>query len=322
MGLLRLLGIEKYLKKVKNYVDEQDTIVNQNIATKINQFTDNIFSPAVGGLHERVSVLEEKPTPEPDWNAPQEKAGYIKNRTHYIYTDGPTLGDYNYTLVGNEYVTEIWVGQRMLLAWEDYSTMVDNLIEWQEKECLDGESVTIIVDGEPVHISIYDGYATVKANAYTIENDKLKAVHYIGDEDESNLIVRLSEVFMPKTIASKKYVDEKMASIPQGGSLIAMYTKDLPFIEIDANNFANGVYSFAQLGLTDEHVDKCIIALLLKSNDEMTYGFQMVNCGSLSEIRREINDGFLILYYSGNEGDATVRFDFYWKTMNISNDWE
>lgn len=45
MGLLRLLGIEKYLKKVKTYVDEK--------------------------------------TASPNWDAKDGEKGYIKNRTHY-----------------------------------------------------------------------------------------------------------------------------------------------------------------------------------------------------------------------------------------------
>ena len=57
MGLLKLLGIEKYLKKVKTYVDEQDNSINN-----------------------RINDL--KPT-TPDWNASYKEDGYIENRTHY-----------------------------------------------------------------------------------------------------------------------------------------------------------------------------------------------------------------------------------------------
>ena len=52
MGLLRWLGIEKYLKKVKTYVDAQDKRIQDSI----------------------------QPYETPDWNAEQGEDGYIKNK--------------------------------------------------------------------------------------------------------------------------------------------------------------------------------------------------------------------------------------------------
>lgn len=52
MGLLRWLGIEKYLKKVKAYVDAQDKRIQDSI----------------------------QPYETPDWNAEQGEEGYIKNK--------------------------------------------------------------------------------------------------------------------------------------------------------------------------------------------------------------------------------------------------
>lgn len=58
MGLLKLLGIEKYLKKVKTYVDEKAN----ELDTRIN----NIKPDA----------------PTPDWDARKGQEGYIKGKTH------------------------------------------------------------------------------------------------------------------------------------------------------------------------------------------------------------------------------------------------
>ena len=58
MGLLKLLGIEKYLKKVKTYVDEKAS----ELDTRIN----NIKPDA----------------PTPDWDARKGQEGYIKGKTH------------------------------------------------------------------------------------------------------------------------------------------------------------------------------------------------------------------------------------------------
>lgn len=52
MGLLRWLGIEKYLKKVKAYVDAQDKKIQENF----------------------------KPSATSDWDAQQGESGYIKNK--------------------------------------------------------------------------------------------------------------------------------------------------------------------------------------------------------------------------------------------------
>lgn len=59
MGLLKLLGIEKYLKKVKTYVDTQ--------AQELNERINNI---------------------KPDWDADSGQPGYIANKTHGL--DGVT----------------------------------------------------------------------------------------------------------------------------------------------------------------------------------------------------------------------------------------
>lgn len=80
MGLLRLLGIEKYLKKVKTYVDEENV--------KDRAYTDKKVS--------------ENKTATPDWDAESWEAGHIKNRTHYsrniILQSNESNGKYTYYL--------------------------------------------------------------------------------------------------------------------------------------------------------------------------------------------------------------------------------
>lgn len=78
MGLLRLLGIEKYLKKVKTYVDEENV--------KDRAYTDKKVS--------------ENKAATPDWDAESWEAGHIKNRTHYsrniILQSNESNGKYTY----------------------------------------------------------------------------------------------------------------------------------------------------------------------------------------------------------------------------------
>lgn len=84
MGLLRFLGIEKYLKKVKAYVDEENV--------KDRAYTDKKVS--------------ENKTATPDWDAESWEAGYIKNRTHRL--SGLTIltkdGDTEYGMLETQYL--------------------------------------------------------------------------------------------------------------------------------------------------------------------------------------------------------------------------
>ena len=84
MGLLRLLGIEKYLKKVRTYVDEENV--------KDRAYTDKKVS--------------ENKAATPDWDAESWEAGYIKNRTHCL-TDLTVLtknGDTAYGMLETQYL--------------------------------------------------------------------------------------------------------------------------------------------------------------------------------------------------------------------------
>lgn len=84
MGLLRLLGIEKYLKKVKTYVDEENV--------KDRAYTDKKVS--------------ENKAATPDWDAESWEAGHIKNRTHGL-TDLTVLtksGETAYGMLETQYL--------------------------------------------------------------------------------------------------------------------------------------------------------------------------------------------------------------------------
>lgn len=84
MGLLRLLGIEKYLKKVRTYVDDENV--------KDRAYTDKKVS--------------ENKAATPDWDAESWEAGYIKNRTHGL-TDLTVLtknGETAYGMLETQYL--------------------------------------------------------------------------------------------------------------------------------------------------------------------------------------------------------------------------
>lgn len=101
MGLLRLLGIEKYLKKVKTYVDEENV--------KDRAYTDKKVS--------------ENKAATPDWDAESWEAGYIKNRTHYsrniILQSNESNGKYTYYL-------DFYESDDTTTAWLSFYDITEN----------------------------------------------------------------------------------------------------------------------------------------------------------------------------------------------------
>lgn len=209
MGLLRLLGIEKYLKKVKNYVDEQDTNVNQNIATNIDQFTDNIFAPAVDGLNERVSVLEEKPTPEPDWNAGEGENGYIKNKPFGDSIDKniEVPADFDPDMGEPLMVQLPYFSMGIYVKLPICNPISGDVYGYDVLNAVNGKgTATIAHPAGDLHINIYpesDGAAMMAINNINLDNAYL--VDYITykeyeEAETTTIIKKISQMYLPETI--------------------------------------------------------------------------------------------------------------------------
>jgi hypothetical protein len=121
----------------------------------------------------------------------------------------------------------------------------------------------------------------------------------------------------------KTYVDEKVEGMPQGStSLTSILNKELPSINIDVNEWTSTTYTFAQLGITDEYVDRWLVLQSLNVTGGDGYKFELLNSNEFSEDHCEMHEGSLNFNYIGTEGDGRIEFDIIRKTVYISNDWE
>lgn len=201
MGLLRLLGIEKYLKKVKTYVDEQ---VN-NIGEKI----DNIKVPA------------------PDWNAQKGEAGYIENKPFKVNSNY-VLDINSYHTIINDEDTPIYVyletgcGQNTLVKCEKNSE--EGAFDWYKfKVTKDKQYLPYYVESTGTFWEsddrIWSGSYIVNGDEYPctfIQTDSIErcANRIICDYTlEDGILQTIPDTYIPDTIARKKYVDEKVASV-------------------------------------------------------------------------------------------------------------
>ena len=172
MGLLKLLGIEKYLKKVKTYVDEK--------ANELDGRINNIKPDA----------------PTPDWNAGQGQDGHILNRTHYAvgqffelhaYANGDE--EIAYDLDGN-------YRDLMLVKLEKDGSSVEFTVTM-------GEEKTVAIGAKEVRF-----YYASSTEAYVYgENlgDIRCFIHdtVVSEESYRQSFRQLDEKFIPDTIARK-----------------------------------------------------------------------------------------------------------------------
>ena len=111
MGLLRLLGIEKYLKKVKTYIDGQSSAKQDKLVSGTNIKTINGTSILGSGniAIEGGSGGGSGTSAPSDWNAVEGEAGHIENKIcrflqngrEYKFTDALKRADF--TPIPNEY---------------------------------------------------------------------------------------------------------------------------------------------------------------------------------------------------------------------------
>lgn len=172
MGLLKILGIEKYLKKVKTYVDDKAS----ELDTRIN----NIKPSA----------------PTPDWNAGQGQDGHILNRTHYAVgqffeLDAYANGDEEivYDLDGNYRVL-------MLVKLEKDGSSVEFTVTL-------GEEKTVAIGAKEVRF--YYGSST-EVYVYGENLGDIRCfIHdtVVSEESYRQSFRQLDEKYIPDTIARK-----------------------------------------------------------------------------------------------------------------------
>lgn len=201
MGLLKLLGIEKYLKKVKTYVDEQDNNINEKI--------DNIKVPA------------------PDWNAQKGEAGYIENKPFKVNSNY-VLDINSYHTIINDEDTPIYVyletgcGQNTLVKCEKNSE--EGAFDWYKfKVTKDKQYLPYYVESTG---TFWESDDRIWSGSYIVNGDECPCTFIQTDSIErcanriicdytleDGILQTIPDTYIPDTIARKEYVDEKVASI-------------------------------------------------------------------------------------------------------------
>ena len=121
----------------------------------------------------------------------------------------------------------------------------------------------------------------------------------------------------------KDYVDEKVEGMPQGStSLTSILNRELPLINIDVNGWSNNSFTFAQLGITDEYIDRWIVLSSINTLAPMICRIHPLNIDGFYDTNSEVRDGCIIFYYEGDEGDANIEVDIWRKCVHINNNWE
>lgn len=186
MGLLRLLGIEKYLKKVKTYVDEENV--------KDRAYTDKKVS--------------ENKTATPDWDAAEGQSGHIKNRTHYsrniILQSNESNGKYTYYI-------DFYESDDKTTAWLSFY----DITESRTREISLSELNGFVLDLGYAQINfflMYDSnegayYVLVESNTGTVDSRIINSIT-IQAVDKP-----LNQGFIPKTFARQADVEDLISRI-------------------------------------------------------------------------------------------------------------
>lgn len=184
MGLLRWLGIEKYLKKVKAYVDAQDKRIQDSI----------------------------QPYETPDWNAEQGEEGYIKNKPfgdsidNKIEVPADFDPDMTSTLVVQlpYFSMGIYVKYPMCnpLSGDVYGYDVLNAVHGLGSCIIEHPAGNLAVGVTP---SEYGAYLVIENinldNAYLVDYITYKQYE---EAETTTIITRVSPMYLPEGVEMKK----------------------------------------------------------------------------------------------------------------------
>lgn len=185
MGLLRLLGIEKYLKKVKTYVDEENV--------KDRAYTDKKVS--------------ENKAATPDWDAESWEAGHIKNRTHYsrniILSSNESNGKYTYYI-------DFYESDDKTTAWLSFYDITESRTREISLSELNGFGVDLGY-AQINFFLMYDSegayYVLIESNTGTVDSRIVDSIA-IQAVDKP-----LNQGFIPKTFARQADVEDLISRI-------------------------------------------------------------------------------------------------------------
>ncbi len=205
MGLLRLLGIEKYLKKVKTYVDEKVGNIKTDWLAKDDE-NGFIYNKPFGVV---VSIHDQSPIPQSELEEYRFKPSEWEPFLYSMEDDeeNPTM-TYGFRkestvseVIHNVYRDNSGGNYRGMYRMKNTIPFVDHdklTFEYMYDDAT-GKGYMVAKFGSPIdepHIPDY-------VNDYEI---------YLVPEGDY-LVSTIQEEFIPDTIAREKYVDEKVASV-------------------------------------------------------------------------------------------------------------
>ena len=214
MGLLRLLGIEKYLRKVKTYVDEKMAI--------------------------------------PNWNAKDGEKGYIKNRTHY--KDYGVWNDVNISVSGNTAtISNIDMYEYIVFKTNDsgfYSEPVDLTVNTRHNVSFDGVSGIVqvtVIPAENIIKVVANNVADIKA----LIKEGIKPYIVITLSPEYLPEGLATKEYVAEKVGEIGTIPEPLFEAGRGEMSIAQKGTEAEASEEGAiafgvNTIASGPYSFAQ----------------------------------------------------------------------------
>lgn len=315
MGLLRLLGIEKYLKKVKDYVDEKDGEISDKV--------DNVKHPT------------------PDWNAKSGSTGYIANRTHYVSDNGNTWSS---VTLGSEFVGGLVKDKATINNVEKYKFFIIKGTKYGNV----GPISTLSSATYHVEFNVTDplpSSTSLEVRVLPTSN----TIEVVGGNPElfltSNFIPlevkTLDKGYLPAELATEEHIQhaletfssneisplisniqDRVSALEGPTNLLSILSNDLPIINIDVDWWANNAMSFAQVGITDEHVNKWILLSSLKVAEIDSYGIEPQNTGDYFNTQNDVSGGVLSFRFDVDEGNVGIDFDLLSKEVYVHNDWE
>lgn len=179
MGLLRWLGIEKYLKKVKTYVDAQDKKIQESI----------------------------QPSVTPDWDAQQGESGYIANKPlgDSIRTKLDIPSDFDPDM-GEPLVVQLpYFSMGIYVKYPMCNQISGVVYSYDVLNAVYGEgTATIAHPAGDLHINVYpDGNGAAMMAINNINLDNAYLVDYITykeyeEAETTTIIKKISPMYLPE----------------------------------------------------------------------------------------------------------------------------
>lgn len=264
MGLLRFLGIEKYLKKVKTYVDEK-------AAT-------------------------------PDWDAIETQNGYIKNKPFgdSVNRSIEIPADFDPDM-GEPLVVQLpSFSMGIYVKYPMCNQISGDIYGYDVLNAVNGEGIaTITHPGGDLHISIYPndkgGGAMMVINGINLDNayllDQITYKEY-DDGDRTVIIKAINPMYLPEGLATEAYVDKKnnelLESLLPVNEALMKYLAN-PYIIITGEQIPEDLHNLIfeeGVGLKPVVMSVCVLG---DSGDNMRYSITSHNTWNIYSANEQEN---------------------------------